>query len=46
MKGTSLPQIEEIFYHLNEAQMQRTALADYVRDKNGTIILTMRHINR
>jgi len=41
MTGTSLPQVEETYYHLNEAQMQRAALADYVRDKNGTIIPTM-----
>ena len=41
MTGTSLPQVEETYYHLNEAQMQRATLADYVRDKNGTIIPTM-----
>ena len=41
MTGTSLPQVEETYYHLNEAQMQRAALADYVRDKNGKIIPTM-----
>jgi hypothetical protein len=41
MTGPSLLQVEETYYHLNETQMQRAALADYVRDKNGTIIPTM-----
>jgi hypothetical protein len=41
MTGPSLLQVEETYYHHNEAQMQRAALADYVRDKNGTIIPTM-----
>ena len=41
MTGTSLKQVEETYWHLNEEQMRRTAMADFVRDKNGTIIPTM-----
>ena len=39
--GTSLKYVEETYSHLNEEQMRRTAMADFVRDKNGTIIPTM-----
>ena len=41
MTGTSLKQVEETYWHLNEEQMRLTAMADFVRDKNGTIIQTM-----
>jgi len=41
MTGTSLKQVEETYWHLKEEQMRRTAMADFVRDKNGTIIPTM-----
>ena len=41
MTGTSVKQVEETYWHINDQQMKRAALADFVIDKNGTIIPTM-----
>jgi len=41
MTGTSVKQVEETDWHLNEDATRRTAMADFVKDKNGTIIATM-----
>jgi integrase len=39
--GTSVKQVTETYWHVDEGQMQRFAKADYVTEADGTVIPTM-----
>ena len=41
MTGRSVNQVEETYWNINDQQMKRADLADFVIDKNGTIIPNM-----